>query len=131
MGARKVPWTPPSSPPACSRSRSGLAHSILGERYILTRLFRRPLPPLFGDDRFTRRTSRFAWHLTTLAWWAMGGLLMVYAWAPLDDGGHLAVRAIALLFLASALLAAGFSRGRHLAWMGMVAIAGLAWLGAR
>ena len=47
----------------------GLAHSYLGERYILTRLFRRtPLPPLFGSDTFTRRTLRFAWHITTVAW---------------------------------------------------------------
>lgn len=57
----------------------GAAHSYLGERYILIRLFRRPdLPHLFGSDLFTRRTLRFAWHLTTLAWWgfavqALGG----------------------------------------------------------
>jgi len=39
----------------------GLAHSVLGERYILVHLFRRTdLPKLFGDDRFTRRTLRFA-----------------------------------------------------------------------
>jgi hypothetical protein len=32
----------------------GLAHSILGERYILTRLFRRnDLPTLFGSSAFT------------------------------------------------------------------------------
>ena len=39
-----------------------LAHSALGERYILTRLFRRgELPRLYGSDWFTRRTLRFAW----------------------------------------------------------------------
>ncbi len=39
----------------------GAAHSYLGERYILTRLFRRQdLPKLFGSDWFTRRTLRFA-----------------------------------------------------------------------
>lgn len=44
----------------------GLAHSVLGERYILRRLLRRPdLPALFGSDDFTKRTLRFAWHLTT------------------------------------------------------------------
>ena len=46
----------------------GVAHSVLGERYILTRLFRREnLPTLFGGTEFTTRTLRFAWHLTTIA----------------------------------------------------------------
>ena len=39
----------------------GLAHSILGERYILGRLFRRSdLPKIFGSADFTVRTLRFA-----------------------------------------------------------------------
>lgn len=110
----------------------GLAHSVLGERYILMRLFRRPLPPLFGDDAFTRRTLRFAWHLTSLAWWGMGGLLLAYATqAPaLDAGGLLAVRALAATFAVSGLVTLVHSRGRHLAWAVMLAIAGLAWAGA-
>ena len=44
----------------------GIAHSVLGERYILTRLFRRELPKLFGGPEFTKNTLRFAWHLTTV-----------------------------------------------------------------
>ena len=37
----------------------GAAHSYLGARYILIRLFRRAdLPHLFGSDVFTRRTLR-------------------------------------------------------------------------
>ena len=108
----------------------GAAHSALGERYILMRLFRRPLPPLFGGDAFTRRTLRFAWHLTTLAWWGMGALLLLYARGPLDEGARLAVRGMAAVFAGSALLTLGVSRGRHLAWPVMGAIAGLAWLGA-
>jgi hypothetical protein len=40
----------------------GIAHSVLGERYILMRLFRRgELPRLFGGTEFTARTLRFAW----------------------------------------------------------------------
>jgi hypothetical protein len=42
----------------------GVAHSYLGERYILVRLFKRSdLPKLFGGQEFTRHTLRFAWHL--------------------------------------------------------------------
>ena len=37
----------------------GGAHSYLGERYILIRLFRGPLPKVLGSEEFTRRTLRF------------------------------------------------------------------------
>lgn len=54
----------------------GAAHSVLGERYILMRLFRRAdLPHLFGSDDFTKRTLRFAWHLTTVAWSGMAAVV--------------------------------------------------------
>lgn len=55
----------------------GVAHSYLGERYILIRLFRKtPLPHLFGNDFFTKQTLRFAWHITTIAWWGFAFLLL-------------------------------------------------------
>ncbi len=39
------------------------AHSYLGERYILIRLFRRgDLPRLRGGTTFTQDTLRLAWH---------------------------------------------------------------------
>jgi hypothetical protein len=57
----------------------GLAHSILGERYILIRLFRRDLPKLFGGTDFTRRTLRFAWHFTTVLAFGISALLVKIA----------------------------------------------------
>ena len=110
----------------------GAAHSYLGERYILIRLFRRTdLPHLFGSDLFTRRTLRFAWHLTTVAWWGCGVLLLIAArsLAPLSRpalGGVLAGT-----FLASGLVTLIGSRGRHLAWPVFLAIAALSWFGLR
>lgn len=95
----------------------GLAHSYLGERYILIRLFRRDnLPKLLGSDRFTRTTLRFAWHITTIAWWGMAGALV---WD--------AQRAVALAFGASAAVTVVASRGRHYAWVVFGAIAALSW----
>ena len=40
---------------------TGLAHSVLGERYLLMRLFRREevLPRLLGSTAFTAGTLRF------------------------------------------------------------------------
>ena len=100
----------------------GLSHSVLGERYILIRLFRRgDLPVLFGSDWFTRRTLRFAWHLTTAAWWGMAGLLLAVSDGGPDLRGTV-LAAIALIFLVSALLAAGFTRFRHFAWPIFLAI---------
>ena len=54
----------------------GLAHSVLGERYILVRLFHRELPQLFGGTAFTRNTLRFAWHITTVLAFCISALLL-------------------------------------------------------
>ena len=107
----------------------GIAHSYLGERYILIRLFRRTdLPHLFGSDLFTRRTLRFAWHVTTVAWWGFAALLLLVArGASISTIGG----AIALTFAATALIAFAGSRGRHLAWPVFAAIAVAAWYATR
>ncbi len=93
----------------------GVAHSYLGERYILIRLFRREnLPKLFGGTTFTTRTLRFAWHITTLAWWGFAVLLLFLAQRALTSKRVLLV--IGGVFLASGALTLVASRGRHLAW---------------
>ena len=112
----------------------GIAHSVLGERYLLTRLFRREsLPKLFGSDRPTRRILRFAWHLTTLAWWGFGAQMALAARAAGPNGPDPAatpyLQALAATFLASALVAGISSRGRHPAWIVFLAIAACAWWG--
>lgn len=107
----------------------GIAHSYLGERYILTRLFRRSeIPPLFGSDVFTRRTLRFAWHITSIAWWGFAALLFVLAAGDTDDLYSQSLKVVAATFGASAALTLGASRGRHLAWIVFAAIAVLSWL---
>jgi hypothetical protein len=104
------------------------AHSFLGERYILIRLFRRDdLPRLFGGDAFTKRVLRFAWHLTSIAWLGFAGILVVLArdqatpWVAL-------LNVVAATFACHAALTALASRGRHLAWLAFAAVAILVWL---
>jgi len=100
----------------------GLAHSVLGEKYILIRLFRRPdLPKLFGDATFTARTLRFAWHLTTIAWWGFGAMLVLASRGLLSARNTLLVLAATMAATAVMILVA--SRGRHLAWPVFLAIA--------
>ncbi len=111
----------------------GILHSWLGERYILIRLFRRQnLPQLFGSDVFTKRTLRFAWHLTTLAWWGFAVLLLgASARAPLDAPARGAAAVIGGTFLVSAVYAFVASRGRHLSWVIFLGIALAIWLAIR
>jgi hypothetical protein len=108
----------------------GLAHSVLGERYILIRLFRRSdLPKLFGGTEFTVRTLRFAWHLTTIAWWGAAGLFCYMARDRLTSGSAAGV--LAVVFLTSAVVTLVASRGRHFAWPIFLTIGLIALLGAQ
>ncbi|QSX37013.1 hypothetical protein [Shewanella sedimentimangrovi] len=92
------------------------AHSYLGERYILCRLFKRDnLPKLFGSDDFTKRTLRFAWHLTSVAWLGMSAIVAVMAQPELNKS--LLGQIIALTFAAHFLVALLGSKGKHLSWM--------------
>lgn len=103
----------------------GFAHSVLGERYILLRLFRcRDLPRLFGGTAFTTRTLRFAWHLTTVAWWGVAALLWQAGAGTLSQGRTLSI--VGYTLAVSALLPLIITRGRHLAWVVLLAVAGIA-----
>ena len=108
----------------------GLAHSYLGERYILIRLFKRGnLPHLFGSDDFTRRTLRFVWHAMTIAWWGLGAVMVVYAAGQVDQPGRAVLATIALTFLITAAITLVHTRGRHLSWVVFLVIAVLCWFG--
>lgn len=100
----------------------GIAHSYLGERFILMRLFRREehLPKVFGSTRFTTRTLRFAWHLTTVAWWGFAAILLALADRPPTIGGMGMI--VGCTFLAHSAVTLFASRGRHMAWPVFLAI---------
>ena len=107
----------------------GIGHSVLGERYILVRLFRRDnLPKLFGSPEFTTRTLRFAWHITTVAWFGFGALLLHAGRGDLTTSGTLQI--IGITFIFSGLLPLFITRGKHLSWLVLFAIGGIALWGA-
>lgn len=55
---------------------TGIAHSILGEKYILRRLFKRDgLPAIMGSDFYPKGTLRCTWHITSIAWWGIAWVL--------------------------------------------------------
>lgn len=91
----------------------GVAHSILGERYIIAWLLRHDLPRLFGGTEFAAGTIRFAWHITTVL--ALG-MSVVLALAAADAGESAFVSAIGWTLIACGVLPLYFTRGRHLSW---------------
>ena len=107
------------------------AHSYLGERYILIRLFRRDnLPRLLGGVEFTKQTLRFAWHITSIAWLGLASLIVVLALSP-GATQRTQAQLIAAVFALSGMAALLGSRGRHLSWVVFLAIAALVWFGYR
>lgn len=96
----------------------GGAHSYLGEKYILSRLFRRDnIPHLLGSDVFTKQVLRFAWHLTTVAWWTFAAILVSIATAPLGVEIRWTLWALAAGTAMTGLTIFAATRGRHLAWI--------------
>lgn len=94
---------------------AGIAHSVLGERYILMRLFRRGgLPKLFGGTEFTARTLRFAWHITSVAWWGFAAVLVQLAQASVSQRGIALV--VGVTYCVTAAIALVASRAKHLSW---------------
>ncbi len=105
------------------------AHSYLGERYILIRLFRREdLPKLLGSTEFTKQTMRLAWHITSVAFL---GLALVLNLLPPSGGSSPspAAQAIAVTYGLSGVVALVGSKGRHLSWIAFFTVAALVWWG--
>ncbi len=106
-------------------------HGILGERYIIMRLWNQDdLPKLLGSDLFTKRVLRFAWHLTTVAWLGFAALLLLGAGQDGEINRAAVASVISITFLLSALLSLIITRGRHLSWIVFLAIAATAWIGS-
>lgn len=102
----------------------GFIHSYLGEKYILIRLFKRNnLPKLLGSDWFTKRVIRFAWHLTTIAWWGFAAILYFLSNPSSNLQAEILIT-IASVFAISGVVSLLFSRGKHLSWLFFFGITG-------
>jgi len=99
----------------------GIAHSYLGERHLLMRLLRsEQLPRVFGRPEFAARTLRFAWHVTSVAWFGFAAILFLLARPPVSSGAIGIV--IGSTFLVHFAVALAGSRGKHLSWPVFLAI---------
>jgi hypothetical protein len=102
----------------------GLVHSYLGERYILIRLFRRELPKLFGNDVFTKQVLRFAWHLTTVAWFGFAAILITSAF-EIADFNSISLFIISAVFIVSGVMSFGYTKGKHYSYIIFWSVAGI------
>ena len=102
----------------------GLIHSFFGEKYILIRLFKRDLPKLLGSDWFTKRVLRFAWHLTTVAWFGLAAILLAVAYRP-EQLAMISLYIVCVVFALSGLMAFVSSHGKHYSWIVFWSIAAL------
>lgn len=100
----------------------GIAHSILGERYIIRWLLKHDLPRLFGGTEFAAGTIRFAWHMTTVMALGFAVLLGLIA---VDAPSTTLVVTIGCTLIACGVLPIYFTRGRHLSWLVLFVVGGL------
>ena len=94
----------------------GIVHSWLGEVRLITPM----LAPgkrhsILEKSEFARRVIRFAWHITSLAWWGFAAILAAFATGPLAGHDRIVLIVIGATFAISGLLTLVSSRGRHLA----------------
>jgi hypothetical protein len=101
-----------------------LAHSYLGERYLLARLFRNNTSKILDSHGFAGRTLRFAWHITSIAWLGFAALLVLLALGRATPAAIAAV--IGWTFLIHGAVTLVASRGKHLAWILFLTIGALA-----
>jgi hypothetical protein len=104
----------------------GAVHSWLGERRLIGPLLSKEQRcGILAKSAFARGVLRFAWHLTTVAWWGIGLIVAALAFSPIGGQGRLVLGIVAATFLVTGGVILVTSRGRHLAWPVFFAIAGL------
>jgi hypothetical protein len=84
-----------------------VAHSALGEARLIGPLAAGELPRLTMPPAFAKSVLRFAWHLTSVAWLGLAGVLIVAPGSAWVVGLTLAVSGVITLVA---------SRGAHFAW---------------
>jgi hypothetical protein len=95
----------------------GIGHSYLGERLVLAPILRLPnLPKLGGSTRFMQQILRLAWHVTSLAWFGLAGIVVMLAYPSINS--RAAAAAVGITSIASFLSVLVFTRGKHVvAWV--------------
>jgi len=110
----------------------GLAHSVLGEKLIFSRLRWGQVVPSSGTGLLQGRHIRIlwaSWHALTVFGWCIAAVLF---WLSLPLTGQnqatLIESAILVASLVSSALVCFATRGRHPGWLGLLAVAFCVWI---
>lgn len=104
----------------------GLAHSFLGERYILMRLFKRDnIPHLFGSDHFTKGTLRFCWHIMSVAAFGFSAILF-----NTSSNEMFTLYVIGIVFFICAILSIFYTKAKHLSWIAFLVVSAICFIEA-
>lgn len=111
----------------------GTAHSVLGELLIFRYLRRKELVPTMSISLLKKQHIGIlwaTWHLATVLAWALGSILFGLA-SPVQEGTLqvLVKNAATIAFLSGSFLVLIGTKGKHLGWAVLLAIALLVWLG--
>lgn len=111
----------------------GLAHSILGERLVFSRMRQGQLVPTNGGTVLREPHVRIlwaSWHALTVLGWAMAGTLLLLASEPATGELRASLlHLVALSMLAGSALVLYGTSARHPGWLGLLGVAVLTWLG--
>ena len=117
---------------------AALAHSLLGEKVVLRRVYRHAEGDAgpnrrAADDPVTRQTLRLAWHSLTVALLGFAGILFQAAFdgAAFGASWRGVMLVLSATFGALAVLSLVVARGRHVGWMWFAAVAVATWLSVR
>ena len=106
----------------------GAMHSYLGERHVLRPILALPnLPKLGGSRDYMESVLRFAWHLTSVAWWGTSAtLVLLWRGQGVAAIGGVLAATFALHGLTILLIKHGT---RHPAWPLFLLTAAAIWFG--
>ncbi len=112
---------------------AAVAHSLLGEKLVLQRLFRRAdgaeaQSRRASDDPTLPATLRLTWHSLSVTLLGFAGMMFTAAFRSGGLAWPAALRLVAATFLALTVLSLVIARGRHIGWMWYAAAAVAAWL---
>ena len=111
----------------------GLVHSILGEVLIFSRLRNDEIVPTSPAPPLQERHVRIlwaSWHMVSIFGWAFGAILLRMAFPATEQLFFLFVKdSIIVSTFVSASIVLVATKGRHPGWVGLLAVAVLAWLG--
>jgi hypothetical protein len=94
-----------------------ILHSYVGEVRLLQPLLQRnDLPALDGSVAYTKIILRWAWHLTSLAWFGFGALFLGLTQVAPDELQILGLMLAGILG-SSGVIVFTVTRGRHPAWI--------------